>query len=71
MITKSIWKALRDVGITAGSIGAIAALTYFLDPASIQPILDVTPDFVDTLLILLVPLGAKTLIDYLKHSRKA
>ena len=67
MITTSIWKALRDVGISVGSVAALAGLTFLLDPAAIQPILDVTPDLVDTVLILLVPLGAKTLIDYLKH----
>ena len=67
MITKSIWKALRDVGLTVLVVVGMAVGTHFISPESIAPILEVTPDLVDSILLLLVPLGAKALVDYLKH----
>lgn len=67
MITKSVWKAVRDVLITALSLAGVAFGTYFYDPAVLQPIVDVVPGTVGTILIVLVPIGAKALVDWLKH----
>ena len=71
VIGKSIWKALRDVGITVGTASAVVALTVVAEPVTLAPLVAALPSAGGTLLILLVPLVAKAAIDAIKHRDKA
>jgi hypothetical protein len=65
MFGKSFVKALRDVGIVVGSLGATASLLALQNPEILAP-LAVTGPF-GLVAVLAIPVGAKALQDYLKH----
>ncbi|MHA1962424.1 MAG: hypothetical protein ACW99U_19645 [Candidatus Thorarchaeota archaeon] len=71
VIGRSIGKALRDVGITVGSIGAVAALTAVSSPEVLAPLVAALPSVGGSLLLVVVPVAAKAAIDAIKHRDKA
>jgi hypothetical protein len=70
VVGKSIGKALRDVGITVGTVSAVAALTAVSNPEVVAPLVAVLPGPAGAALLLVVPVLAKAGIDALKHRDK-
>jgi hypothetical protein len=71
VISKSLGKALRDVGITVGSVAAIAGLTALANPEVLVPIVAAVPTVAGSIIVLVVPIVAKAGIDAIKHRDKA
>lgn len=63
---KSIGKAFREVGIAAGSVAAVAAVTFLQDPGAFDAVLEAFGPFA----LLAAPalqFGLKYLQDAVKH----
>jgi hypothetical protein len=70
VVGKSIGKALRDVGITVGTVAAVSALTAVQNPEVVAPIIAVLPGPAGAAALLVIPILAKAGIDALKHRDK-
>ena len=70
VIGKSLGKALKDVGITAGTIGALAALTAVQSPEIWLPVAAALPGPAGIVLLLGVPILVKAAKDAIKHRDK-
>jgi len=71
VVGKSIGKALRDVGITVATVGALAGLTALAQPETLAPIVAAVPGPVGVVVLLVVPVVVKAAKDALKHKDKA
>jgi len=71
VVGKSIGKALRDVGITIVSVGALAALTAAAQPETLAPIVAAVPGPIGVIVLLVVPVAVKAAKDAIKHRDKA
>jgi hypothetical protein len=67
VVSKSIGKALRDVGITVGTVAALAGLTVLAEPATLAPIVAAVPGPVGMVVLLVVPIAVKAAQDAIKH----
>jgi hypothetical protein len=70
VLGKSVGKALLDVGITVGSVAALAGLTVAGNPETLAPIVAALPGPAGALVLLLVPIAVKAAKDAIKHRDK-
>ena len=70
VIGKSIGKALKDVGLTVATVGALAGLTSLADPVVLAPIVAAVPGPVGVIVLLVVPIAVKAAKDAIKHRGK-
>jgi hypothetical protein len=70
VIAKSIGKALKDVAITAGTVGALAGLTAVQNPEVWLPIAAALPGPAGAVLLIAVPVLVKAAKDAIKHRDK-
>ncbi len=70
VIGKSIGKALKDVGLTVASVGALAGLTALATPEVLAPLVAVLPSMGGSLVLLVVPIVVKAAKDAIKHRDK-
>ena len=70
VIGKSVGKALKDVGLTVASVGALAGLTALATPEVLAPLVAVLPSAGGSILLLAVPILVKVVKDAIKHRDK-
>lgn len=70
VVGKSLGKALKDVGITAATVGGLAALTAVQSPEVWAPVVAAVPGPVGVLILLAVPVAVKAAKDAIKHRDK-
>lgn len=70
VVGKSLGKALKDVGLTAATVGGLAALTAVESPEVWAPVVAAVPGPVGLAILLVVPIAVKATKDAIKHRDK-
>lgn len=70
VVGKSLGKALKDVGLTAATVGGLAALTAVESPEVWAPVVAAVPGPVGLAILLVVPIAVKAAKDAIKHRDK-
>jgi hypothetical protein len=71
VIAKSVGKALKDVGLTVATVGALAGLTVAGNPEIWAPVAAALPGPAGAVLLLVVPVAVKAAKDAIKHRDQA